>query len=142
MPTDSPSPCNSLALRQAARHVSSFYDSVFAPLDLRGTQYSVLIRLLAAPRSIQALADALVMDRTTLSRNIRPLERRGLLAIARDAADGRSRAIAITAAGRDLLVQALQAWVAAQSRFEAAFVARRAAELRALLADVTATKLG
>ncbi len=140
-PTSSDVLCNSLALRQAARHVSGFYNTMFAPLGLRGTQYSMLSRLHAGPRSIVALADELVMDRTTLSRNIRPLERRGLLTIGPDAIDRRSRVVTITPAGAALLERARDTWRTAQARFEAAFGAARAAELRRILAAVAATKL-
>jgi len=69
-----PAGCNCLALRQAARHVSQFYDQFLAGCGLRGTQYSILARLQRrGPMSINALAAALVMDRTTLGRNILPL---------------------------------------------------------------------
>jgi len=75
--------CNCLAIRQAARHVSQFYDQVFAPIGLRATQYAILTRLRRdGPMAINALAAALVMDRTTLGRNILPLERDGLIEIA------------------------------------------------------------
>src|SRR6478736_6388892 len=59
--------CNCLALRQATRHVTQFYDRFLASSGLRTTQFSILIRLrLAGPMSINALAKSLVMDRTTL----------------------------------------------------------------------------
>ena len=77
-----PAACNSLALRQAARHVTQFYDQFLAPSGLRSTQYSILARLQRrGPMTINALAAALVMDRTTLSRNILPLQRDGLIAV-------------------------------------------------------------
>src|SRR5579883_1947138 len=72
--------CNCLALRQAARHVSQFYDQLLAPSGLRTTQFSILGKLRhLGPLTINALAKELVMDRTTLGRNILPLEREGLI---------------------------------------------------------------
>src|SRR6266704_2253431 len=77
-------PCNCLALRQAARHVTQFYDQFLAPTGLRTTQFSILARLRRmGPMTINALAADLVMDRTTLGRNILPLERDGLVAVER-----------------------------------------------------------
>src|ERR1041384_1094458 len=64
--------CNLLALRQAARHASQLYDSHLAKTGLRGTQYSILSRLnRLGPLSINELAKAMVMDRTTLGRAVR-----------------------------------------------------------------------
>ena len=78
-----PAGCNCLALRQAARHVSQFYDQFLIGSGLRTTQYSILARLQRkGTMSINALATELVMDRTTLGRNILPLQRDGLIAIA------------------------------------------------------------
>ena len=77
-----PAACNCLALRQAARHVTQFYDQFLAPSGLRTTQYSILARLVReGPMAINALAAELVMDRTTLGRNILPLQRDGLIAV-------------------------------------------------------------
>src|SRR5579864_8789081 len=84
--------CNCLALRQAARHVTQFYDQVLAAAGLRTTQFSILAKLRRlGPLSINALAKELVMDRTTLGRNILPLERDGLIAIVRAKSDRRSK---------------------------------------------------
>ena len=74
--------CNCLALRQAARHVSQFYDQYLASTGLRTTQFSILAKLKGlGPMTINALARELVMDRTTLGRTMLPLERDGLIAI-------------------------------------------------------------
>src|SRR3974390_3462423 len=73
-----PAACNCLALRHAARHVSQFYDQFLAPHGLRTTQYSILARLQRrGTMSINLLAAELVMDRTTLGRNILPFAARG-----------------------------------------------------------------
>src|SRR5262245_45417507 len=74
--------CNCLALRQAARHVSQLYDGYLATVGLKTTQYSILSKLnRLGPLSINELAKSMVMDRTTLGRAIRPLQRDRLLTI-------------------------------------------------------------
>src|SRR5947207_13172085 len=74
--------CNCLAIRQAARHVTQFYDQLLAPLGLRITQYPILSRLRReGPMTINSLAASLVMERTTLSSNILSLQRASLLVI-------------------------------------------------------------
>jgi DNA-binding MarR family transcriptional regulator len=132
-----PAGCNCLALRQAARHVSQFYDQFLAASGLRGTQYSILARLhRKGSMSINMLAAELVMDRTTLGRNILPLERDGLIAIAPGRSDRRSKEVTLTKAGAARFRAASAAWNEAQARFEAAFGGRRAKALRALLHEV------
>jgi DNA-binding MarR family transcriptional regulator len=138
-----PAACNCLALRQAARHVTQFYDAVLTPSGLRATQYSILARLgRNGAMTINALAAELVMDRTTLGRNILPLQRDGLIAIAPGQADRRTKALALTRAGRARLRLAAKAWAQAQAGFEGTVGAARAKALRALLEDVTARELG
>ena len=74
--------CNCLALRQAARHVTQFYDQYLVPSGSRTTQFSILAKLKRlGPMTINALARELVMDRTTLGRTMLPLERDGLITI-------------------------------------------------------------
>ena len=137
-----PEICNCLALRQAARHVTQFYDRVLAPAGLRATQFSILAKLRHRGRlGINALAGELVMDRTTLGRTIRPLEREGLVAIVRGSADRRSRELRLTEAGAARLREAARGWAAAQARFAETFGTARAAELRALLHAVATTDL-
>jgi DNA-binding MarR family transcriptional regulator len=71
-----PEDCNCLAVRQAARHITRFYDQLLAPSGLRTSQFSMLAKLRRlGPMTINALAAKMVMDRTTLGRNILPLER-------------------------------------------------------------------
>jgi DNA-binding MarR family transcriptional regulator len=96
--------CNCYAVRAAARHVSQFYDQVLAPTGLRTTQFSMLAKLKRrGPLSINALAAEMVMDRTTLGRNILPLQRDGLVKIEPDAADRRAKALRLTKAGEKRL---------------------------------------
>jgi len=134
--------CSCLALRQAARHVTQFYDQCLAPAGLRTTQYSILARLKRhGPMTINALAAQLVMDRTTLGRNILPLERDGLIAIVKGSPDRRQKALHLTAAGAARLRSAVPRWTDAQARFESAFGGSAASELRALLGAVVASEL-
>jgi len=135
--------CNCLALRQAARHVTQFYDQFLAPLGLRTTQFSILAKLKRlGPMTINALAADLVVDRTTLGRTMLPLERDGLIRIARGRSDRRSKELHLTAAGVERLRAAVKQWAKAQAGFETAFGGDRAADLRRLLRDVVASGAG
>lgn len=132
--------CNCLAIRQAARHVTQFYDQLFAPIGLRATQYAILSRLRRdGPQTINALAAALVMDRTTLGRNILPLQRDGLIEIVASPADRRRRELRLTELGSAKQRQGVERWVVAQERFDAVFGGERAAALRGLLREVAAS---
>jgi DNA-binding MarR family transcriptional regulator len=125
--------CNCQAIRQAARQVTQLYDRHLAPSGLRTSQLSVLANLSrGGPQSIHELAASLVMDRTTLGRGIRPLERDGLIEIG-DGPDGRTRSVKLTSAGRKRLAAALPLWQAAQTEFETAFGTAEALALRATL---------
>src|SRR5437016_10675960 len=92
--------CNCLAVRQAARHITQFYDQCLAPTGLRTTQFSILAKLhRLGSMSINALASELVMDRTTLGRTMLPLQRDGLIVVESAAADRRSKELHLTPAG-------------------------------------------
>src|SRR5260370_39679550 len=80
--------------------------------------------------TINALAKALLMDRTTLGRNILPLEREGLIDVMPGRSDRRSKELRLTDAGAARLPAARKGWTEAQTRFEASFGRRRAAELQ------------
>ena len=128
--------CNCLALRQAARHISQIYDGYLASEGLRTTQFSVLAKLnRLGPLSINELAKSMVMDRTTLGRAIRPLERDRLLTIGAGD-DGRRRSLRLTATGEARLKAAAVRWREAQKEFEMTFGARDAANLRSVLQRV------
>lgn len=138
-----PEDCNCLAVRQAARHVTQFYDQHLAPVGLRTTQFSILAKLRrVGPMTINALAADLVMDRTTLGRNILPLERDGLLVIKPGATDRRLKEIHVTPAGAECVRQGVKLWAEAQTKFEASFGAARTVNLRQLLRNLVATDLG
>jgi DNA-binding MarR family transcriptional regulator len=141
-PPQEPEECACLAIRQAARRVTQFYDQYLAPAGLRTTQFSVLARLRqAGPMTINDLAARLVMDRTTLGRNILPLQRDGLIGVAPGRSDRRRKELTLTEAGLDRLRAAHGAWREAQAAFAGALGPVRAAGLRALLRDVAAAGL-
>jgi DNA-binding MarR family transcriptional regulator len=137
-----PADCNCLALRQATRHVTQFYDQCLTPVGVRATQYSILARLSRkGPLTINALAAELVMDRTTLGRNIRPLQRDGLVAIGPGETDRRKKELRLTPAGSSRFAAAQSEWTKARADFERAFGVRRAKALRVLLEDVASREL-
>jgi DNA-binding MarR family transcriptional regulator len=92
--------------------------------------------------TINALAAEMVMDRTTLGRNILPLERDDLIAVEQGSRDRRSKELRVTEAGEARFRVGMKGWVQAQRKFETAFGANRTADMRALLHAVAATELG
>jgi DNA-binding MarR family transcriptional regulator len=142
-PLPNPAECNCLAVRQAARYITQFYDRYLATAGLRTTQYGVLSRLKRqGPMSINTLAAELVVDRTTLGRNIRPLERDGLIAIEPDPTDGRTKIVRLTKAGDARYQRAQKRWSEAQRDFERAYGGKQASQLREDLRAVVASELG
>jgi DNA-binding MarR family transcriptional regulator len=114
--------CTCLRLRKASRRVSQLYDQHLEPFGLTVTQYGVLGHLAAFDGiGIGELADKLVMDPTTLTRNLRPLERHGYLSIKPDRHDRRARALRLTTLGRKVFEGAKPGWVRAQSQLEQLF---------------------
>ena len=111
-----PTNCTCFGLRKAARAVTQMYDQALKPTGLRATQLSLLFSVeRTGPRGMAELAEQLVMDRTTLTRNLKPLLDRGLLKSV-EGSDRRRRPIAITAKGRAALAHALPYWREAQAR--------------------------
>ncbi len=108
--------CTCFNLRKAARILTRRYDQALVPVGLKATQFSVLASLYGmGPVSIGTTAERLGMERTTLTRNLRPLERQGLIGISVDPDDRRGRDVALTAAGEARLEQALPLWEQAQT---------------------------
>jgi DNA-binding MarR family transcriptional regulator len=129
-----PGRCNGTAMRKAMRRVSQIYDVALAPCGLRSTQRSLLVTIArAGTPSMGELAASLVLDRSALAHNLKPLEREGLIEVVADQHDRRSRLVALTQAGRKKLAQSLPLWKEAQRRFEDAFGEKKARELRATL---------
>jgi DNA-binding MarR family transcriptional regulator len=139
----SPEFCTCLAIRQAARHVSQFYDEHLAPCGLRTTQFSILAKLKeeGRPLTINRLAELIVMDRTTLGRNILPLQREGLIAVSQGTVDRRSKELYLTDVGLKRLSKAWTHWAKAQAGFDAAFGSANDSKLRVLMRAVTSTEL-
>jgi len=113
--SDCPS-CACFNIRKASRVVTQVYEEVMSETGLRGTQFTVLV-MVAANESITItlLAEKLVMDRTTLTRNLKPLEKQKLLEVI-PGADRRTRVICLTDAGHEMLRAALPLWQKAQKK--------------------------
>ncbi len=111
--------CNCNALRRAARRISNFYDSELAASGLRATQFAILASINdMGEATASAIAERLELDRTTMGRNLRPLEREGLIKRGVSKLDGRSRAITLSKSGFEKLKSALPLWQRAQAKFE------------------------
>src|SRR5215204_3474262 len=109
--------CNATALRKATRRVSQLYDMVLAPTGLRSTQRSILMHIArGGTPTMGDLAAALVLDRSALAHNLKPLERDGLVTVMVDETDRRSRRVALTAVGEEKLKASLELWKDAQRR--------------------------
>jgi DNA-binding MarR family transcriptional regulator len=111
--------CHCFALRQAARQATNLYDEILAPSGLRISQLGMLalVAQRGAP-TINDIAHALGIDRTTIGKNLRPLERDGLVVLSRSTTDGRSRIATLTSSGGERLKQGSALWRAAQRRYE------------------------
>lgn len=113
------SSCHMQAARSRARRLTLAYEAALAPLELTGGQFSTLIAVAHADRpAISELAEHLVMDRTTMSRALRPLERRSLVELEPDPEDLRSKRVKLTPQGRKLLDQAIPLWQQVQNTIE------------------------
>lgn len=103
--------CLCLHVQRAARALARRFDEALRPLNLTQGQYSLLVSLnRPEPPKISDVAYLLAMDRTTLTANLKPLEKRGLLKITKDPEDRRNRRLSLTEDGLDLLIQAVPIW--------------------------------
>lgn len=118
---DSPAePCTCSALRRATRALTAAYDAALKPAGLRVTQFAILRHLhRLGPIPVSRLAAEAALERTTMGRNLDPLKRRGLVAIAPGATDPRARIVSLTAAGHAALAAATPYWREAQARINA-----------------------
>jgi DNA-binding MarR family transcriptional regulator len=132
-----PTPCLCAALRQASRAVTRIYDAELRGTGLRSTQHS-LLRLLGRVGEVRQgdLGEMASLDETTLTRNLRPLEKSGWVTI-RAGSDRREKLIAITEAGQAKVEKARPAWSRAQERMRGALPSGRWESLFAALPDVT-----
>lgn len=111
--------CACLNARRAARLISQLYDATLRPAGVRSTQLPVLATIgWLGSMTLTALADAVVIDRTTLTRNLLLLERKGWLRSSAGA-DLRTREISLTPRGWELLRRAIPLWDKAQARVAA-----------------------
>ena len=108
-------PCIGFNTRRATRLITQYYDKALAPAGLRSTQYSLLsVLAMLGENSMQDLAFVLAMDRTTLTRNLNPLLKKGWVNV-QVGSDRRARPLTITPAGQAVLDDALPLWHKAQA---------------------------
>ncbi|MEO1101767.1 MAG: MarR family transcriptional regulator [Pseudomonadota bacterium] len=132
--------CLCLHVQRAARALARRFDDALRPLDISHGQYSLLMSLnRPEPPKISDVAYILAMDRTTLTANLKPLERRGLIIVSKDPDDKRTRRIALTDVGRDLLVRAVPIWRATHNEIDQL---TRGADDTALKTDLLALSFG
>jgi DNA-binding MarR family transcriptional regulator len=134
--THEPADCVCMNLRKAGRLMAQFYDQRLQPSGLRTTQFTLLATLQnLAPVSITNLSDHMGMDRTTLTRNVKPLEKDKLIA-SQAGEDARVRLLVLTARGETALSEARPYWESAQSDFLKRFGLDRWGALRGELTDI------
>jgi DNA-binding MarR family transcriptional regulator len=103
--------CLCLHVQRAARTLARRFDDALRPIGLTNGQFSLLMSLnRPEPAGLASVATLLAMDRTTLTAALKPLQRRGLLAVAKDPADRRGRRLSLTPAGKTLLASAIPVW--------------------------------
>ena len=127
--------CACFHLRKAARAITQLYDDTLRSAGLRTTQFTLLNAIrIAGPVTVRRLAMMVVMDRTTLARDLRPLERQGLVSI-ESGEDRRERKVNLTARGIQMISRALPLWEKAQAQVAKGLGQER---LQRLLGDLTA----
>ncbi|MGE0257866.1 MAG: MarR family winged helix-turn-helix transcriptional regulator [Alphaproteobacteria bacterium] len=123
--------CLCLHLQRAARAVAREFDEALRPVGLTSGQFSLLMSLnRPEPPTIGNVAALLAMDRTTLTANLKPLGRRGLIELRVGSSDRRSRRLILTGAGRDLLTEALPLWAIRHREIESLLAGSDADALR------------
>ena len=123
--------CLCLHLQQAARAVARRFDAALRPLGLTNGQFSLLMSLNRPEAArIGDVSALLVMDRTTLTANLKPLERRGLVTVSVDDADKRSRRLKLTPAGWALLIAAVPVWENEHAAIEGSLIETQPDRLR------------
>jgi DNA-binding MarR family transcriptional regulator len=131
--------CTGMRVRQVSRLLTRIYDDCLRPLGIQESQLAVLVAAAMFGEdgaTVCALASKLVIDRTTLTRNVVPLERAGYLRVARSPEDARARVILLTRAGERLIEAAYPLWEEAQKKICLTLGAARFEELRAQLSEV------
>jgi DNA-binding MarR family transcriptional regulator len=126
-------------MRKASRRMAQLYDAALAPTGLKSTQFSILVEIARrskTPPTMQELAGVLVMDRSTLGQNLRPLERDGYVELRQDTGDRRRRFVQLTGEGSAKCAEAKPYWAQAQEHFLHVFGKSNSATLRATLLGI------
>lgn len=111
--------CLCLHVKRAARALDRYFDTALHPAGITSGQFSLLMSLnRPTPPSLGSVASLLAMDRTTLTANLKPLERRGFIETQADPKDKRTRLLRLTDAGRAVLAEALPFWEKAHAEIE------------------------
>lgn len=134
--------CACFNVRKTARIITQLYDEALRSAGIRVTQFSILMvtrRLESA--TLTRLAKIMALDRTTLTRNLRPLEQQGLLRI-EEGADRRERQISLTPRGQQILAKAIPLWERAQVRLAEGFGLERLQHLFGELSDLRTVSRG
>ncbi len=132
-----PGLCYCQAIRRSARYLTRMYDRHLASAGISISQYSILATLQSEPHLlVAALADRMVMERTTLVRALRPLREAGLVESGAGGS-GRSLALSLSQRGLKKVAETRPLWEAAQKEFENVFGARRAMRLRKEMREVS-----
>jgi DNA-binding MarR family transcriptional regulator len=129
--------CLCLHVQRAARALARRFDDALRPVGLTQGQFSLLMSLnRPEPPSIGEVSNLLALDRTTLTANLKPLQRRGLVKVKVDAADKRGRRLILTAAGRAVLIAAAPIWKRAHAQAERLLQSSSADDVRASLREL------
>ncbi|NKB81040.1 MAG: MarR family transcriptional regulator [Nitrospirales bacterium] len=129
--------CVCFHLRKTARVITQRYDEALRPIGLRATQFPILVAArLTGAITINRLAEELIMDRTTLTRNLKPLKKDGLILVSQGQSDQREREVTLTVTGQARLAKALPLWKTVQQQ-----VTKELGQARVdrLLEDLSAT---
>ncbi len=125
------SDCNCFAVRQAARHITKHYERHLSAAHVTSTQFSILVVLFEKPgMTMNELADAMVMDRTSLVRAIKPMQRDGWLKTEAAAKETRKLVLSLTQRGLQKVEEAAPLWEKAQQEFESKVGSESAANWR------------
>ncbi len=129
--------CVCFNIRKSARAITQLYEDALRPTGLRATQFTLLVATrVMGTATISGLAKVLVMDRTTLTRNLKPLEKQGFVRILPGKEDRREREVTLTITGQETLTEALPLWKTVQ---EAVIEALGQGRVTRLLKDLSAT---
>jgi DNA-binding MarR family transcriptional regulator len=135
--------CNCFAIRQAARFVSQLYERHYAKAGVTAAQFSLLAFIAEAGKTgMSEISEAMVMDRTTLVRALKPLERHGYVISEPEGKGSRKLLLRLSAKGETKLLEGVECWHAAQAEYAALVGAERANELRQMLLAIPAGAAG